>query len=68
MFYFAFSWTENLLYDVYSLLLVEMLLVPNKRSFYIYILHLKSLSRVRLFATPWTIQSMEFSRPEYWSG
>ena len=22
----------------------------------------------RLFATPWTIQSMEFSRPEYWSG
>ena len=28
----------------------------------------KSLSRVRLFATPWTIQSMEFSRPEYRSG
>jgi len=28
----------------------------------------KSLSRVWLFATPWTIQSMEFSRPEYWSG
>ena len=26
-----------------------------------------SLSRVRLFAAPWTIQSMEFSRPEYWS-
>ena len=25
-------------------------------------------SRVRLFATPWTIQSMEFSTPEYWSG
>ena len=22
----------------------------------------------RLFVTPWTIQSMEFSRPEYWSG
>ena len=21
-----------------------------------------------LFATPWTIQSMEFSRPENWSG
>ena len=20
------------------------------------------------FVTPWTIQSMEFSRPEYWSG
>ena len=28
----------------------------------------KLLSRVRLFATPWTIQSMEFSRQEYWSG
>ena len=28
----------------------------------------KSLSCVQLFATPWTIQSMEFSRPECWSG
>ena len=28
----------------------------------------KSLSPVWLFATPFTIQSMEFSRPEYWSG
>jgi len=27
----------------------------------------KVLSRVRLFVTPWIIQSMEFSRPEYWS-
>ena len=26
------------------------------------------LSCVRLFAAPWTIQSMEFFRPEYWSG
>ena len=24
--------------------------------------------KARLFATPWTMQSMEFSRPEYWSG
>ena len=36
-------------------------------------LTLKSLSRVRLFATPWTVAykappSMEFSRQEYWSG
>ena len=23
---------------------------------------------VQLFVTPWTIQSMEFSRPECWSG
>ena len=28
----------------------------------------KSLSRVQLFATPRTIRSMEFSRPEHWSG
>ena len=35
--------------------------------------HAKSLSRVHLFATPWTVArqaplSMEFSRQEYWSG
>ena len=29
---------------------------------------MKVLSRVRLFAIPWTIKSLEFSRPEYWSG
>ena len=34
----------------------------------IYVEVKKSLSRVRLFATLWTIQSMGFSRPEYWSG
>ena len=29
---------------------------------------LKSLSHVfGLFATPWTVQSVEFSRPDYWS-
>ena len=28
----------------------------------------KSFSRVWLFGTPWTLQSMEFSRPEYWKG
>ena len=28
----------------------------------------KLLSRVQLFATPWTVQFMEFSRPEHWSG
>ena len=28
----------------------------------------KLLSRVWLFVTPWSTQSMEFSRPEYWSG
>ena len=28
----------------------------------------ESLSHVGLFATPWSIQPMEFSRPECWSG
>ena len=28
----------------------------------------KSLSHVRLFVTPRTIQALEFFRPEYWSG
>ena len=28
----------------------------------------ESCSFVGLFVTPWTIQSMEFSRPEYWNG
>ena len=28
----------------------------------------KLLSRVRLFAIPWILQSMEFSWSEYWSG
>ena len=28
----------------------------------------KSLNSVQLFATPWTLQSMEISRPEYWGG
>ena len=28
----------------------------------------KSLSRVQFFVTPLTIKSMEFSRPEYWTG
>ena len=27
-----------------------------------------SLSSAQLFATPWTVQSLEFSRSEYWSG
>ena len=26
----------------------------------------KAFSHVQLFVTPWTIQSMEFSRPDYW--
>ena len=39
----------------------------------IFTVQVKLLSRVRLFATPWTVTyqalpSMEFSRQEYWSG
>ena len=26
------------------------------------------LSHVQLFVTQWTIEAVEFSRPEYWSG
>ena len=38
-----------------------------------YVLTAQSLSRVRLFETPWTVTHqvplpMEFSRQEYWSG
>ena len=46
-----------------------------KRMVYIYAYtgEVKSLSCVRLFATPWTVAyqappSMGFSRQEYWSG
>ena len=28
----------------------------------------ESFSHAQLFVTPWTIESMEFSRPEYWNG
>ena len=31
-------------------------------------LKVKVTRPARLFPTPWTIQPMEFSRPEYWSG
>ena len=41
--------------------------------FYFSVIEVKSLSRVWLFATPWTVayqspQSMGFSIQEYWSG
>ena len=37
-------------------------------NFFYWKLKWKPLSCVCLVATPWTIQSLEFSRPEYWSG
>ena len=49
-----------------------IILSPKKEESTLY-LKVKSLSRVRLFATPWTIAyqaspSMGFSRQEYWNG
>ena len=39
--------------------------ISNVLSFIVNLLH--KLSRVQLFETTWTIQSMEFCRSEYWS-
>ena len=49
-----------------------LLVVSTYRSYFL-ISEVKSLSRIRLFATPWTVAyqaslSMGFSRQEYWSG
>ena len=41
------------------------LLIPRNKETTVKV---KALSFVQLFATPWTIQPMEFSRPEYQSG
>ena len=40
---------------------------PRPEKLYLHMLS-ESLSRMQLFATPWTLQSMEFFRPEHWSG
>ena len=56
--------------------ITELLLTKNRKKetcLYKISLSQKSLSHVRLFATPWTIArqappSVEFSRREYWSG
>ena len=55
----------SLLFNMLSRLVITFL--PKKWS------EVKSLSRVWLFVTPWTVayqapQSMRFSRQEYWSG
>ena len=44
-----------------------------KHIYFVFMLHAKLLSRIRLFATKWTIAcqaplSMGFCRQEYWSG
>ena len=53
--------------DIMALTITKAFLVITVVS------EVKSLSRVRLFATPWTVAyqappSMGFSRQEYWSG
>ena len=58
---------------VFSLIYNSILNILKKYSRCLSILtesmsKLKSLIHFLLFATPWTIQSLEFSRPEYWSG
>ena len=50
-----------------------LLIVSEKINYKIKKVKVKSLSHVRLFATPWTVAlqaplSMGFSRQEYWSG
>ena len=47
--------------------------IPLPFCFLVFIVKVKSLSRVQLFVTPWTVAlqappSMGFSRHEYWSG
>ena len=47
--------------------------LPIVASFIYIMVKVKSLSRVRLFATPWTVAyqaplSMGFSKQEYWNG
>ena len=39
-----------------------------RREIFLKGLKWKSLSCVQLFVTPWTVQSMGLSRPEFWSG
>ena len=50
----------------FACLVCRRLRVVSPLSHYCWKWKWKSLSRVRLFVTPWTIQSMKFSRPEYW--
>ena len=52
---------------VWQRLLIHESKCENQNSELLFI-QWKSLSRVPLFATLWTIQSTKFSRPEYWSG
>ena len=75
---YVLSWLpRNLWFEVcrFSLVVVCSLVAAYGLCFWILVPSdwVKSLSRVRLFATPWTVAyqappSMGFSRQEYWSG
>ena len=54
------QWTGIRVVSILQLLGITLLRVCTVK--------VNSLSRDRLFATPWTLQSVEFSRSEYWSG
>ena len=52
-----------------QLLLTELIFVTvSYKALVIKVMKVKSLSCFQLFATPRTLQPMEFSKPEYWSG
>ena len=51
-----------------ELLLAKLIEVSDITGYYTAVIVVQSLNHVRLFATPWTIQSVEFSKPESWSG
>ena len=50
-----------------ELRLAKLIEVSDITGYYTAVIVVQSLNHVRLFATPWTIQSVEFSRSEYWS-
>ena len=56
----------SLLFNMLSRFIIAFF--PKSNHVMLIMCKWKSLSHVRLFATPWPIQSMEFSRPEYWCG
>ena len=50
------------------ILLLRIIYRHYLNPWFLFFIFLKLLSHVQLFVTPWTIQKLEFSRLEYWSG
>ena len=50
------------------ILLLRIIYRHYLNPWFLFFIFLKLLSHVQLFVTPWTIQQLEFSRLEYWSG